>query len=354
LFDLETMPDLRRNLKAYRWWDAKIPPLFALAYFLLSQAPTPVPILTALGALALFTVGSIGIAGFGHLLNDVFDMELDEASGAENLARPGRFTRLFKFMLLLIVAWLPWLFLPLPDAVYVLLVLEFVLFTAYSVPPIRLKVRGIGGTLADALYAHVIPVLVTWLTFAQLSQVEMPLWFGLLLTIWAGAVGLRHILQHQLNDLVQDRSQQVQTFAVQLGWERTLALINRGLLPVEAGSFLLLLGVYSLKSPWVGLGFVLYIVWELVKMRSLWLQPIQNPLKLEASYKVNVLGILLLSRFYESWLPLLLLVTLVVRSPIYLILVGLHLLTFKNGLSYLLDELPTMQAQWRARSERGA
>jgi hypothetical protein len=182
----------------------------------------------------------------------------------------------------------------------------------------------------------------------------MPLCFGLLLTIWAGAVGLRHILQHQLNDLVQDRSQQVQTFAVQLGWERTLALINRGLLPVEAVSFLLLLGVYSLKSPWVGLGFVLYIVWELVKMRSLWLQPIQNPLKLEASYKVNVLGILLLSRFYESWLPLLLLVTLVVRSPIYLILVGLHLLTFKNGLSYLLDELPTMQAQWRARSERGA
>jgi 4-hydroxybenzoate polyprenyltransferase len=342
------MPDLRRNLKAYRWWDPKIPPLLALAYFLFSQAPTPVPLFTALGALGLFTIASIGIAGFGHLLNDVFDSQLDAASGAENLVSQMRVKHVLLLGALLITSWVPWLFLPLTRTGYILLVLEFALFAAYCIPPIRLKTRGIWGVLADALYAHTIPVLVAWHTFAPLSNVDTPLWFGVLLIAWTLPVGLRHILQHQLNDFMQDRQQQVQTFAVYYGWERTLEIINKIILPLEFISFILLLGVYSLSAPWVGLCFILVAGWELFKMRYIWLQPITNPFKLEASTKVNVLGLLLLSRFYEGWLPIALLITLVIQSPSYIILAVAHLLLFRNGPSLLLDELPFVRARWQA------
>jgi hypothetical protein len=55
-----------------------------------------------------------------------------------------------------------------------------------------------------------------------------------------------------------------------------------------------------------------------------------------------------LSRFYEGWLPLALLITLIIQSPSYAILAVVHLLLFRNGLSLLVDELPFVRARWQA------
>jgi 4-hydroxybenzoate polyprenyltransferase len=336
---------MRRFLKAYRWWDVKIPPLLALAYFLLLQASPPVPLVTILVSLALFIVASIGIAGFAHLLNDLFDVQVDKVSAAENMARGKRSRHLRLLSALIVVALVPWLFLPLGLAGWMLLTAEFALFAAYSIPPIRLKARGVWGALADALYAHTIPILVMWVMFAALCGLAMPLWFGAVLAVWAFTFGLRQILQHQLNDRLSDQQEHIQTFAVQYGHDTTLAVMRNVLFPIECLAFLALLVVYSMVAPWVAVGFILYFPSELVKMHSLWLQPIPNPLRPVPGAVVNVWGLLFLNGFYERWLPLLLLLGLVLVSPTYLVLAGLHLVLFKNGIVDLVRTLQMLRAR---------
>jgi len=344
------MPNLGQMLKASRWWDFKLPPLLAIAYYLLGQAVPPVSIVPVIGVWALFIIASIGIAGFGHLLNDVFDMKSDVLSGAENRAARRRSRRWLWLAVLLTVAWVPWLWIPLDTLGLILLLAEFGLFAAYSIPPLRLKTRGLLGALADALYAHVIPVLVAISVFGKLSGVEIAGWLYLLLTVWSLATGLRHIAQHQLIDWVPDRQAQIQTFVVRYGWRPALSMVSRYILPIEILSFLTLLGVFSPNAPWIGLGFLIFVAWELYKMRAVWFQPLTNPFRLDPAGQLNMIGLLILSRFYEGWLPTLMLITLILRAPVYLVLAGLHLLLFRQNITQLFSELPLLRIQRPARN----
>lgn len=330
---------MRTLLKSEQWWDAKIPPLLALAYFLLAEASPPVPLVTALFALVLFLIASIGIAGFAHLLNDVFDVQVDAISAAHNTTPRRRFVRVSFFIGLSAAALVPWLFLPLGTTGWTLIALEFILFGAYSIPPLRLKGRGIWGALADALYAHTIPLLVMWVTFAAVCGLATPIGFGAMLGVWSVALGLRQILRHELNDRLSDAQARIQTFAVRYGFARTTWLMSRVLLPLELVAFLGLVIVYSAVAPWVAPLFVLYLCWEIFKMRALWLQPIANLFRADANKFLNVWGLLFLTRFYEMWLPLLLLAALVLIAPTYLIMAALHLVLFKNGIVALVSEL---------------
>jgi 4-hydroxybenzoate polyprenyltransferase len=336
---------MRYLLKTDRWWDFKIPPLLALAYFLLLQASPPVPLATVLFSLVLFILASIGIAGFAHLLNDLFDVEVDKMSAAANLGRGTRSRHVLLLSGLLLVALVPWFFLPIGVTGWVLLAAEFMLFAAYSIPPLRLKTRGIWGALADALYAYTIPNLVMWVTFSGVCGLEMPLWFGALLGVWSCSFGLRQILLHQVNDRETDAQAHIQTFAVRYGHDATLAFMRNMLFPIEWLALLTLLWIYSTVAPWVAVGFLLYLLIEISRMRYRWLQPISNPLRVAPGGTVHIWGLILLNGFYERWLPLLFLLGLVLLSPAYLVLATLHLILFKNGIVDLVRELRMLSAR---------
>jgi 4-hydroxybenzoate polyprenyltransferase len=344
-----------RLFKSHRWWDYKVPPLLALAYYAIYSGTgvRPISVITALWHLALFLVAVVGIAGFGHLFTDAFDVAEDRAGGRENdWQRLGAGHRFATIAVLLAASLLPWLLLPLGAIGWGLIALEFGLFAAYAVPPVRLKERGLPGIVADGLYAHAVPLLVTWLTFSHLASVPAPLWLGAVLTTWALALGMRHLLQHQADDVEADRLAGVATFAVRRGRRATFRFIAGRLLPVEIIAFLALVVLLSQRMPVVALGFVAHVVWEACKLRVPRMQPFDRFGGLDRDEKMALLAVRLLSRFYERWLPLLVLFGLVVRAPEYLLLFVLHVLLFKNALRDLVrQDLPVVFAHWR--SSRG-
>lgn len=314
-------------LKADKWWAYKVPPMLALAYYMLSRAEPPVPLATALLHLALFLAAVIGIVGFGYLLTDLFDQEEDRKSNSRNMATAmGRPRAWVLLLVLAVVGWLPWLYLPLGWPGLLLIGLEFILFGLYAVPPVRFKERGLPGAVTDALYAHVVPALVTWLTFAHLGGVTERGWFGGLLGLWALGAGLRHILHHQVYDLGRDRQAGVATFAVRYGHQKTMRLVA-WIAGMEFLAFSLLQVVIGADLPLVAVGFGLHLGWQLFIMRTAWL-----PRGLPFSQHAGTVGYVILSRFYEGWWPVLIALGLAFHAPLYGVLVVIHVVLFGKTL----------------------
>ena len=322
------MPTGDRLLKADKWWNYKVPPLLAVIYYVLSQATPSVPLVTVLLHILLFLIATIGIAGFGYLLNDLFDMKEDQKTNSRNVASQLGLSRLTPLLLLMLaIGCLPWLVLPLGWPGISLIGLEFALFALYSIPPVRLKERGLLGIVADALYAYVVPTLVAWLTFAHLCEVATPAWFGGLVAIWGLALGIRHMLRHQVYDLSRDRQAGITTFVIQYGRKRTMQL-EFWTLGIEFLSFCLLQIVIGYHLPLVIIGFIVHICWQLFIFRYIWIQG-----DLYLFQRAGTLGYLILSWFYEVWWALLILISLAFQAPIYIGLVVLHLFLFKQILT---------------------
>ncbi len=308
-------------------------PLLAVIYDQLSRAAISVSVERASLAVALFLLASIGIAGCAYLLNDFTDRAQDRLNSVANLTagKSGGFLTAMAG-LLLILAWWPWFWLPMSGAVWLLLGLEFILFAAYSLAPLRFKERGTAGLCADTLYACVIPLLVAWLVFARLGATPTPYWYGAVLFLWGFSTGFRAILSHQLEDLAHDQKAGAQTFVVIHGRQtaqRWLKWAGR----FEAVTFAAFLFVLGVVNSWlVPLCFVLHIALELRswQQKSLWRlnewrrQPAGN-----RTFFVNEIA---LYRFRIRWLPLLLLALLAFRAPVYAVWFVPHLLLFENGL----------------------
>lgn len=323
---------MKRLLKIDRWWDDQLALMMGFVYAVLAQADRPPSLGATVGTLGLFLLSCIGIGGFGHLLNDWYDIEQDRQSGASSLvADASRARNLTLALALLLLAGLPWIWLPHDATILGLLGLEFLLFYLYSAPPVRLKQRGFGGVMADATYSYTLSVLVALLLFARLGQVRLPWLFVGLVGLWAFSLGLRQILLHQIEDLERDEAAAIPTFATRVGWSRSLAIVTRGLVPLEAGLFLVLLVVLSRVSVLIPLGFLAHTAWQLdlLRVRGLW--QTARPWQLPAVDRLHWLAETLLRPFYTLWLPIFTLLALVVRHPTLLPLAGLHLLLFRSG-----------------------
>lgn len=132
-------------------------------------------------------------------------------------------------------------------------------FTLYSVPPVRLKARGVWGVVADASGGQLLPTLWTAAFLAGGGSGSVPRGFTAALGVWAFALGCRGILAHQLRDLVADRVAGVATLAARLGADRVQFLLRFVLLPVEAVAFAAaatLGGAWPAAAAWVAWGVI--------------------------------------------------------------------------------------------------
>lgn len=336
------MNKLKRTLKTHKWWDSKLALMMALVYYQLFLARVAPPLGSVLLAIALFVVASIGIGGFGHLLNDLYDVEQDNRTGASNLIgkhQPGRTA--IRFGIVLLLSWLPWIALPTNASIWFLLVLEYALFLAYSIPPVRLKDRGFLGAVADAMYAYTIPLTCSLLVFARLAHVAAQVWFVALMIAWTLLIGLRGILTHQLEDVSRDQLSSTKTFVTIHGWQKTFALLERVLLPLEAIAFAMFLVALSRSIPWLAIGFAVYLCVSVVKQTNGGIWHVANPWKLPPIDKLFFLTLTVMSRFLTDWLPVLILAALVVKHPSFITLFVIHMVLFNNGIKTLLQyELP--------------
>jgi len=168
-----------------------------------------------LGKVGLFSLLSLVGTAYGYLVNDWADRELDSKHGKLNV-----FTRVQPAVAMTVVGltgglsvavssffWTCPGFLPTFAA-------WLSLATFYSLPPLRLKVRGEIGLAAAILAQQTIPSLLLFAVFGQLRS-----WETLVFVLYITCRGTTSDVSHQVRDWVNDIHTSTQTVAVRRGYK---------------------------------------------------------------------------------------------------------------------------------------
>ena len=305
-------------------WKYKAPLLICWPYMLVGFTQTK-PI-DALFFMSISYCTLFGIAGLGYLINDWADIKSDFRAGKSNkIGELKPALRIIILIILLVVAFAPWVWLPTNIYSYGLILLEVLLFLMYSLPPFRLKERGILGVLTDALYAYVIPSTLASLTFylvGNANYLEIK-YFLIVINVWLLLVGLRGIVLHQIQDHSNDKNAGVKTFATQNGLSLAERLV-RSLLPIE---IILFTGFFVFVIEDFYLLFPAYIVFIIRR----YFQEEKN------NHKVTLVNYRrfscrFLDDFYLDYLPFLILLQLCISNYYYVPLLILHLIFFRSAI----------------------
>ena len=324
--------------KIHKWWTSHYGTMMAFVYLVVAISPSPPSLGTFLRTLGIFSLASLGIATFGQLLNDLTDVSQDVRSGTQNLmAHKGPLGRAILFATALIVGILPWWWLPVTPLILALVAAEYLLFVLYSLPPFRLKNRGIFGPVADALYGYVVPNTVAVLLFARIGG-GVPPWLVAVIATWAFFFGLDQIIQHQFLDESRDQLDGIKTFVVSAGWRSAFDTLLWVILPLEVLAFLALIACMGIVAPATAVASVVYLAAVLSdwRHRSLWNTTRID--RLPPIHRVHVLSNLAMAGFVWRWLPLVSLIVLVANRPSYLPLVVPHLILFPEPLIWAWHE----------------
>ena len=313
------------RLRLSKPWNYKVPLLMIMPFFLLNTLEIQGGQAIALYACALIT--SVGFAGFGYTTNDLSDEEADRMVGKSNSAITyGKTNMILMAFGFLLVALLPWMYLPSDSFSLLLIVLELLLFMLYAFPPFRLKNKGVVGVFTDALYAYVVPaVLATW-TFYLAGDKKMAnlTLFILPLALWLLFVGLRGIVYHQLADFENDALAGSTTWVQSIGRQTAEKIIVRFLLPLEIGTLGFFLWFLSEHGRYIPLFFG---VWMFYGLYLYWRN---KPESAEPPYKqwTNVM----LDQAYTEWLPLVVLLTVGTTVCSTWVILCIHLVLFRSPL----------------------
>jgi hypothetical protein len=191
-------------------------------------------------------------------------------------------------------------------------------FTLYSLPPIRLKTRGVLGLLADASGAHLFPTLLAVsLVYRWRGEPIDPIWFASV-AVWSLTFGLRGILWHQLSDLDNDEKIGLRTFARRHKIARVQALASFVFFPLELSAFAVMLWRADSR-----LAVALLCFYGLLEFsRKKWWQT--NLVIAMPKPRSHIV----MQEYYEVFFPAAILLSSSSRYPIDAILVAAHLAIF--------------------------
>lgn len=302
--------------RAGEWWGYKVASVLATSYAtvgLFKQPLWPLAPYLLLLTLAL-TIGAIYVS----ILNDWTDRADDQVAGKTN--RLANKSKLFFGVTLglFLVAGLGlaayfWQLNPLSSLLYLG---SCAVYSLYSLPPIRLKVRGLAGVLADALGAHLFPNLFAVSLIGYWSGQSVPLFWWIAVGSWSLACGIRNILKHQLGDAAADKQAGVHTLVVRWGERRAHRLGIRVAFPLEVlalGGLLLMLG-----QGMPILFLLVYLGLEMLRARFWQIRPVI----LDPDQRI------LFDEYYSIFLPLALLLTQCLRYPGDTYVLVIHCLFF--------------------------
>lgn len=307
-------------MRAGEWWEYKIAPI--LAVFYATSLLAGASILSLAPSLMLLLAALVPGAVYVSVLNDLTDRVEDGKAGKANRMAGAP-------------AWIAWA--AIGPAVAAGLAIAWywsgdalllgcylaawLAFTLYSLPPFRLKVRGLAGLAADASGAHLFPTLVAaLLAFRAAGAPVDPFWLAAV-GLWAFAHGLRGILWHQLLDSEADRTAGVRTFVQRVSRARAVALGHYLAWPAELAGLTCLLWKLGLAGPPIALLLYALLVRQrliVFRMRAVVVEPRPRYL-------------LLLQEYYILFLPLALLVEAASRRPGDSLILLAHLILFPVG-----------------------
>jgi len=318
------------------WWFSKIPPLLTVAFLLILQRGIEPAEAIPLTVGILFSI--ISIAAFGHVVNDVFDIESDALAGKRNtMASIPKPIPLFLCLLLFMSGFLPaWLLHFHPPAVGLIL-LNYLWPSLYSMPPVRFKERGFAGILLDAAGSHITPTLLILVVFSQVGSAALDRSFFALaavITIWASAQGFKGILYHQLADSENDHASNTSTWIRNIDQARIRSRLPIYNLFIEGLITCALIGIIFPFCPIASVVFLIYLIVEFVKNRMGFEFALDHdPQNIRPSVPfANDL-------FYGCWLPLAAALQLSVSAPVWAWVPLLQIALFLRDYRILLQDL---------------
>lgn len=319
---------ISQTVRAVDWWEHKLSPLFATIYATALLSNGSIISLWPLFLLAL--VALVPGAAYVSVINDVTDLEEDLASGKSNRVA-GRSRTFVALMLACCIApgiavAIYWRNDPLLLSLYLA---AWAAFSFYSIPPIRLKKRGVLGLLADASGAHLFPtLLVVSLVFRWRADAIDPVWFAAV-AVWSLCFGLRGILWHQLSDLHNDEQVGLRTFARRHKIARLHVLGNFVIFPVEVAGFALML--WRAASP---LAIAFLCVYALLE----WWRKLMWRMNLVIVAPKDRYHIVM-HEYYEVFFPLALLLSSSIKYPQDTVIIVAHLLLFPRRATQTLKDI---------------
>lgn len=307
------------------WFVSKIPPLLAVAYLSILRfgiAPHDAARLLAAGLLSIFCV-----AIYGHVLNDIFDLEADRLAHKINrLAAMRPICRVLLTLAFLIGGFLPGLIAHYSIRILALLALNYLWPTLYSIPITRLKEKGLFGVACDALGSHITPTLFILALFATSAPVGTSIGqigFILAATLWAAVLGLKGILHHQIADRDNDVQSGIVTFATKTSLEVLQRFLTGFNLLIELPVSALFTAIVSSWCPLAIVAFLMYTGSEAIKYKlGFRFALTANPATIRASVPfINEM-------FYILWMPMAAAIQIGLDNPVFISVPILHAVIF--------------------------
>lgn len=310
---------LRAIIRASEWWSYKLAP--ALAIFYGTAVYLDQPILPLWPAAVALLASLVVCATYVSVLNDATDLEDDAAAGKANRVAGRPPVVVCALIVLPVLGGLFFLWSWRDQALlFVVYALIWVVFTLYSLPPVRLKTRGVWGLLADASGSHLFPTLLaSLLVFATAGRVSEGPWLTCV-GVWAAAYGLRGILWHQLLDAESDRLAGARTFVQRHGENLARRLGVAVVFPVEIvalAGLVVMTGTLAASLALVAYGALVLVRVLRFRMRAMVVS--QQP----QSFMV-------MNEYYEVFLPLFLVAGSASHYPADILVIVAHVVVFSG------------------------
>ncbi len=310
-----------KTIRASEWWGYKVAPLLAIGYATVLKSD--MDLWDAAPYLLYIMLAMVLGAAYVSVINDITDMDEDLAIGKRNRmagVKPSR-RWLFPFVALLMGAAYIATFYP-HVLIMALAAMPWIAFSCYSIPPVRLKKRGLWGVLADASGAHVFTSLFVVAAMSYYTKQKLDwIWFAAV-GVWALCYGLRGILWHMFFDRDNDIASNTPTFATRVDPER-FRQREWVILVVELGAFgIMLWRIGGSAMPVVFL--ILYFLFLIASWRKLGFRIVIILMPPGQPYPY----LIFLADFYQVFFPLSLLLTAALTSRYDWIIVFVHVALF--------------------------
>ncbi|BDI31148.1 hypothetical protein CCAX7_31990 [Capsulimonas corticalis] len=251
--------DFLALIRARDWWDSKLTFPLGVAYALAWRLHIPAHNLWS--PLLLLMAAGITCAIFASIFNDLLDQREDrlagKTTGMMRLSPAGQRATLAAVLASMTAT----AFLLRHNLAALLLYLSmWLLFTAYSLPPVRLKERGVWGALCLAVGEHLLFALLTIVLIAPKGGPAPAVWIGGM-SVWAIAFGLRSTLWHQLDDARNDRVTGTATLGARRDPVFLRRLGERIVFPIELCAFGVILVLSGSSIAWILLAFYVALEW---------------------------------------------------------------------------------------------
>ncbi|PSL44680.1 UbiA prenyltransferase family protein [Chitinophaga niastensis] len=322
-------------VRANDWWEYKLPPMLAIAYMIIQNSQYTffnlLPLMMiSLGAIILCAI-------YVSLLNDATDVAEDAKAGKKNGMAAYSTGHQIILVLLPLVGGLCIIagFLDFFSYANLFYLAAYISFTLYSLPPFRLKKRGIAGIAADALGSQVFPTFFLAICFYQWTNQEIRVLPFVFLGTWLFCFGLRGILWHQLADKENDKISGLVTLVQKMS-EVQLSRLSTVIIIVEMIAFAAYISLNALFL--IIPGLILYFIYNWLLLKQYHVKQILiNPKPQQ--YRI------FLFEYYQVFLPLSVLIICIYKSPVNVTGLCFHCFLFQTNIWRILRDIKQLLRQ---------